>query len=241
MKFAYLVEPPFNFTSPKGRVTGCDVEVARHLCAQLGIDGFAPVETTFCDLLPGVASGRWRMTTGVFNTVERRKLVRFSRPLWALPDGLLVCQGNPLHLSGYTSVARTPKARLAVIRGQAQHHAARHAGIPDARITLFDTYPEAADAVRRGQVDVYASVGRAHSGFLAQHAGWALECIPVSATEKPPGVGCFAFAPADDAFRRAIDDVLSAYLGSKDHRRMVAGFGFSDADVDLCLASQTGG
>lgn len=29
MKFAYLIEPPFNFLSETGEVTGCDVELAK--------------------------------------------------------------------------------------------------------------------------------------------------------------------------------------------------------------------
>ncbi len=29
MKFAYLIEPPFNYREDDGTVTGCDVELAR--------------------------------------------------------------------------------------------------------------------------------------------------------------------------------------------------------------------
>lgn len=95
MKFAYLIEPPFNYIDAVGRVTGCDVELARHVFAQLSIERFEPVEAEFAELLPGLAAGRWRMTTGLFGTEERRTLAAFSRPIWALPDGLLVREGNP--------------------------------------------------------------------------------------------------------------------------------------------------
>ncbi|MGV3548626.1 hypothetical protein [Rhizobium sp.] len=30
MKFAYLIEPPFNHRDADGTVTGCDVELVRH-------------------------------------------------------------------------------------------------------------------------------------------------------------------------------------------------------------------
>ena len=31
MKFAYLIEPPFNFRDERGAITGCDVELAKRV------------------------------------------------------------------------------------------------------------------------------------------------------------------------------------------------------------------
>ncbi|MGK6313823.1 transporter substrate-binding domain-containing protein [Neorhizobium sp. DT-125] len=87
--FAYLVEPPFNHRQPNGTVTGCDVELARTVLAMASVTDISMVETEFAQLLPGLADGRWRMTTGLFSTEERRRIAAFSRPIWALPDGLL--------------------------------------------------------------------------------------------------------------------------------------------------------
>lgn len=237
MKFAYLIEPPFNYIDAEGRVTGCDVELARHVFSQLGIEKFEPVEVEFSELLPGVAGGRWRMTTGLFGMKERCELASFSRPIWALPDGFLVRHGNPLHLCGYASVATTEGTRLAVIRDQFQHRSAVEFGIPDERIKVFETYKQAAKAVRHGQVDAYASVGRAHSGFIEQNPDWKVELVVVPAVEKPPAFGSFAFALDDTTFQREVDDALSAFLGSDEHRRMVGGFGFSDGEVDLVVSA----
>lgn len=235
MKFADLIEPPFNYIDAAGRVTGCDVELARHVFSQLGIERFEPVEAEFAELLPGLAAGRWQMTTGLFGTEERRMLAGFSRPIWALPDGLLVRSGNPLQLSGYTSVARTNAARLAIIRDQFQHRSAMEFGVSDQRIEIFETYSEAARAVRDGRVGAYASVARAHTGFMEQNPDWKVELVVIPATEKPPAFGSFAFALDDIELRGKVGEVLSAYLGSSEHRRMAARFGFSDAEVDLVV------
>ena len=104
MQFAYLIEPPFNFQDETGAVRGHDVEIARHVFEQLG-EGFEPIETEFARLLPGLEEGRWQMTTGLFATDDRRSYALFTRPIWALPDGLLVAKGNPRGLTGYRSVA----------------------------------------------------------------------------------------------------------------------------------------
>lgn len=233
MKFAYLIEPPFNYVDTNGDVTGCDVELARHVFQKLGISDFEPVETEFAELLPGLGGSRWRMTTGLFGTDERRQTAQFTRPIWALPDGLLVRDGNPMGLTGYRSLAISSDVRLAVIRDQIQHRSAVEFGVSDRQIAVFETYKEAAKAVRDGAVDAYASVGRAHSGFIDQHAHWKLDLVLVAANEKPPAFGSFAVSLNDTSLLKDIDAVLSEFLGSDAHRQMVASFGFSNAEVDL--------
>lgn len=235
MKFSYLIGPPFNYVDTNGRVTGCDVELARHVFTELGVAEFELVETEFAELLPGVRDGRWRMTTGLFGTDERRETANFSRPIWALPDGFLVRSGNPLNLGGYGSIAATEGARVAVIRDQFQHRSAVEFGVPRDRIVVFETYTQAATAVRDGHADAYASVGRAHSGFIEQNPDWLVELVMVPTAAKAPAFGSFAFALGDLGFVNEVDAVLSTFLGSNDHRSMVAGFGFSDTEVDLIV------
>lgn len=236
MKFAYLIEPPFNYVDATGRVTGCDVELARYVFAQLGIAGFEPVETEFAELLPGLGFGRWRMTTGLLGTDERRKSALFSHPIWALPDGLLVAKGNQKGLMGYQSVAENSDVRLAVIRDQFQHRSAVEFGVSTDRIMIFETYTEAAQAVHKGTADAYASVGRAHGGFIEQHPEWDLELILVPDSEKPPAFGSFAFSLNDTDLLNEVNAVLSQFLGTDTHRNMVASFGFSTAEVDMVAA-----
>jgi polar amino acid transport system substrate-binding protein len=232
MKFAYLIEPPFNDRDDDGAVKGCDVELAQYVCDELG-EAFAPIEAEFAELLPGLGSGRWRMTTGLFATEERQRIAAFSRPIWALPDGLLVQNGNPKGLDGYRSVAAHADCLLAVIRDQIQHRSAVAFGVSDHRIVIFDTYTAAAIAVATGDVDAYASVARAHAGFMMGHPDLPCEIVPVPAEEKAPAFGAFGFAREDDQFRMNVDAVLATYLGSPAHRAMMARYGFADDEIDL--------
>ncbi|WP_338547971.1 transporter substrate-binding domain-containing protein [Roseovarius phycicola] len=226
MKFAYLIEPPFNFTNVAGNVTGCDVELAKYIYKELGIADFEPVETEFAELLSGLADGRWRMTTGLFGTDERREHALFSRPIWALPDGLLVEKGNPHTLTGYKSVAENAHIRLAVIRDQFQHRSALEFGVSEDQIAIFETYTEAAKSVIEGSVDVHASVARAHGGFIEHNPDWKLDLVIVPEEEKPPAFGSFAFSLNDKELLSEVDDVLASFLGTDAHRTMVAEFGF---------------
>lgn len=235
MKFAYLIEPPFNHSTPDGSITGTDVELAKILVRTLGLGDFEPIETEFAELLPGVAAGRWRMTTGLFATEERKKLAIFSNPIWALPDGLLVKAGNPKKLTGYQSIAELDSCMLAVIRDQFQHRSAVDFGVADENLRVFETYTDAANAVLSGNVDAYASVGRAHIGYIELMNENKLEVVTVPALEKKPACGSFAFSLQDEQLCEDVNGVLRSFLGSAKHRDMMYAFGFTDTEIDLVV------
>ena len=235
MKFAYLIEPPFNYLTSEGQICGHDVDLALHVFKALKMESVELIETEFADLLPGLANAQWSMTTGLFSTKERQNIALFSRPIWALPDGLLVQKGNPQSLNSYRSIAENSEAILAVIRDQHQHRTAIYLGIPEHRLSIFNTYQEAAKAVRESSADAYASVGRAHSGFINQNSDWEIELVDVPVTEKPPAFGSFAFALNDEMLRNEVDDVLQVFLGSDKHRSIASQYGFNDEEVRLVM------
>jgi len=235
VRVAYLIEPPFNYVDEAGKVTGCDVELARHILGELDIDQVEFVETEFAQLLPGLASDDWQMTTGLFVSPERQRLARFSRPIWALPDGLLVRAEDAQHLTGYRSLAIAGDLRLAVVRDQVQHVTALDLGVTPDQFHVFDTYADAAWAVQEGTVSAFASVAKAHEGFLQTNDAAGLAVVNVPLRERVPAFGCFAFALSADDLRNRFDQVLNTFIGGAEHRRLMTDFGFADADVDRIL------
>ena len=227
LRFAFLIEPPFCYRAPDGTVTGCDVELARHVLREIGVRSFIPVETEFAELLSGLEDGRWEMTTGLFVTDERRKLADFSRPIWELPDGLLVRSDNPHRIDGYVSIARMDGLRLGVVCDQVQHRTALRLGMREDRIEVFGAYAEAAGAVAAGAIDAFASVATAHRGYLAQNAALPLTVVEVPSREKAAEQGAFAFAKSQGHLRQEVDAALAGFLGSADHRALMARFGFA--------------
>jgi polar amino acid transport system substrate-binding protein len=209
IRFAFLIEPPFCFRTPDGSVTGHDVELAHRVLASLGCE-MEPIETQFDQLLPGLAAGLWDMTTGLFITDARKRLVRFSRPIWALPDGLLVRAADAGTISGYSSLAGSERI-LAVVRDQVQHVSALEAGIFDGQILLFKTYEEAAHAVSSRRADAFASVAMAHRGYLEGTRQSGLAVVDVPAGEKQAERGAFAFRLEDNDLPQRVDAALASY------------------------------
>lgn len=226
IRFAFLSEAPFCFRTADGFVTGCDVEVARHVLAALGC-AMEPIETEFDQLLPGLARGAWDMTTGLFVTAARKRVALFSRPIWALPDGLLVRAADAARITGYGSLGAGSPRTLAVVRDQVQHQSALDAGVPDSRIRIFGTYEEAARAVSSGLVDASASVAMAHRGYLARAQRSDLAVVEVPPRERPAEQGAFAFSLENSELRERVDAVLDGYLGSPAHAALMTRFGFA--------------
>ncbi|MEO0361684.1 MAG: transporter substrate-binding domain-containing protein [Pseudomonadota bacterium] len=229
MRVAYLIEPPFGFRDGSGALRGHDIELAR-LVLEAVDEPMEPVETTFAALLPGLAEGRWRMTTGLLATPPRKRAALFSRPVWTARDGLLVRRGQE-RLVGYAAAAADDRAVLAVVRDQAQHAAATRFGVPEDRIRVFDGYEAAAAAVRSREADAFASVAWAHEGFVARNTDWALEARTVPLAEGAPLFGAFAFARTDLALRDKVDGALASILGSDVHRAIAAAHGFPADEV----------
>ncbi|WP_258602007.1 transporter substrate-binding domain-containing protein [Mesorhizobium sp. AR10] len=189
MTFAFLQEPPFCFTDASGNLSGCDATLAQKVYQALGLEAFSPIETEFAKLLPGLVEGRWDMTTGLFISDERKKLVDFTRPIWVLQDGLLVAKGNPREIRGYRSIAGDQAALIGVISGQVQHQTALQNGVPPERIRILATQAEAAEAVAAGVVHAYASVALAHRGYLSRRPDALLAVVDVPTAEKQPAAG----------------------------------------------------
>lgn len=224
--FAYLDEPPFCWPAAGGTAQGCDVELVTAALQALGIAKFEPRLTSFAELLPGLAAGRWTITTPLFVTAERQRLVDFSRPVWTLADGMLVRAADRERLTGYRAVAQTA-ARLVVVGGQVQVQSGLAAGVPPERMVHVATQEEAVAAVRDQRADAYASVAMAHRGYLARRPDAELAVVTICADEgSPPAAGAFAFGKQNAALRERFDGVLAELIGSDWHRAMMARHGF---------------
>ena len=223
--FAYLDEPPFCWPGAGGMAEGCDVELVTAALQALGIAAFEQRLATFAELLPGLASGRWTLTTPLFVTAERQRLVDFSRPVWALADGLLVRTGDRTWLTGYGAVAAAG-ARLVVVGGQVQEQVGLAAGIASEHILSVATQEDAVAAVRDGRADAYASVAMAHRGYLAREPDAGLAIVGVPASESAPAPGAFAFGKQHAALRERFDSALTTLIVSDGHRAMMARHGF---------------
>jgi len=232
LRALYAIEPPFSFIDRNGRVTGEAPEVLRVLAYRAGLGEVEFVHAEFGQLTHELASGRGDViASGLFATPERARHLRFTRPSAQVGTGMLVAKGNPMQLHGFEDVAARAGAQLAVIDGAVEQVQASRAGVPAARIQLHGDAASAVVAVIEGRADAFALSDvslhymMANSGFTG--VALAEPFAPPQRDGRPEaGWPAFAVRPEDEVLARRLEQAMAGYLGSAEHRALVAPFGF---------------
>jgi polar amino acid transport system substrate-binding protein len=233
---AILDEPPFCWLAADGTAVGCDVEVAETVLRRAGIRSVTVRQVTFAELIPGLVAGRWQLNTGMFVTDARRRRVRFTRPIWAVPDGLIVQRLEAGRFSSYADVGADADALLGIVVGQVQGDSARQAGVPPERLVSFATQHDAVGAVRRGEIHAAASTAIGNRALLARMEDPQLVAVDLRPSAgQPVPRGAFSLGLTQAALAETVDAHLAAFLGSPQHRAIMVRYGFTHNDVDALL------
>lgn len=234
VRLAYIEEPPFYWTADDGNAMGSDIELAEVVLRAIGATSIEHHRTTFGELLPGVQENRWDMNVPIFITQQRAELVTFSRPVWALGDGLLVRRQSPTQPASYSTVAREG-ARLGVVSDTIQIDAAKDAGVKQDNIVLFSNQPDALAALEAGDIDAYASTAVGSRAIASEKPELLALDLESSPDELVP-VGGYSFNKKNRGLIEAVDQQLQLYLGSADHRTRMAKHGLASAEIDSVVA-----
>jgi polar amino acid transport system substrate-binding protein len=232
IRIGYANEAPFAYTLADGRVTGESPEIAKAVFAKMGINKVDAVLTEWGGLIPGLKAGRFDViAAGMYVTPERMEQVLFTDPHYQIGDTLLVAKGNPENLKSYADIAKHPSARLAVMAGTTQYGYAKAAGIPDSRIMQVPNTIAQLQAVRTRRAA--AAVGtQLTMTELAKKGGKAVQTV--SDFQDDPahtGYGAFAFRQQDQDLRDAVNAALKEWIGSEEHLKTVAPFGFDRSNL----------
>ena len=231
-------EAPYAYLDPKtGRLTGESPEIARVIFKRLGVGRVEGVLTEFGALIPGLKAGRFDViAAGMYITPARCKEVAFSNPTYGIGEAMVVAAGNPLGLHSYADVARNDAVTLGVVTGAIQRRYALASAIPQQRLQVFPDAPSAVEAVAAHRVSAYAGTSLTVSDLLSKAQSPDLDraapfADPVVDGRPVRGYGAFAFRKQDAALRTAFDHELDAFVGSPEHLRTVAPFGFTRAEL----------
>lgn len=232
IRIGYANEAPFAYTRPDGAVTGESPEIAKVVFKTLGVKKVNAVLTEWGGLIPGLIAGRFDViAAGMYVTPERLKQVLFTDPHYQIGDTLLVAKGNPKQLDSYAGFAKNDKLKLAIMAGTAEYTYAREAGIPEAQIMQVPNTIAQLQAVRTGRAD--AAVGtQLTMKDLAQKGGKKVQTI-ADFKDDPAhtGYGALAFRNEDKDLRDAVNTALKPWLGTDEHLKTVAPFGFDKSNL----------
>jgi polar amino acid transport system substrate-binding protein len=237
IRIGYAIEAPYAFLGPDGSVTGESPELARKVVATLGINKVDWVQVDFDELIGALDKGRIDViAAGMFITPERMKQVAFSMPTFRVTEGMLVPTGNPRKIHSSQDAFNLPDFKVATIRGAVEVEQLTRLGFTTSRLVLVPDARTGLEAVNTGLADGLAlSSPTVQWMAMKKESGLTEPAKPFSASgpdwEPHVAHGAFAFRKHDNQLRREWDRVLATYLGSAEHRSLMARFGFTETDL----------
>jgi octopine/nopaline transport system substrate-binding protein len=88
--------PPWNFTTPDGRLDGFEVDLAQDLCRRMQARCDI-VQQDFDGMIPALTSGKFdAIMAGMSITEQRQQAIAFTRPYVALGNGIVAEKGTDL-------------------------------------------------------------------------------------------------------------------------------------------------
>jgi polar amino acid transport system substrate-binding protein len=147
-----LGAPPFGFQNDKMEATGADVETARLLAKDLGVQ-IELVPTTSANRIPYLLTDRVDVVLSTFSILpERAKTIAFSTPYGAINSVIFAA-----HDVKISSAADLAGKKVGVARGTGNETSMVKIAPPGTQILRFDDEASALSALASGQVDAYAS------------------------------------------------------------------------------------
>lgn len=195
-------QPLFGLKAPSGDPVGFDVEIAKIIAHELGIedDGINWVETVSANREPFIEGGQVDIVVATYTiNDDRKEKVSFAGPYYNAGQALMVLADN----NDITSPDDLAGKNVCSVEGSTPAENIRE-NYPDANLVLFGAYTDCLEPLRNGGVDVLTTDNVILAGYVSESDG-EFKVAGEPFTEEPYGIG---LARNDKEFRNWINDVL---------------------------------
>ena len=236
IRIAVANEIPYGYVDPSGEAKGAGPDVAKHIAEQLGIENIEWVTTQFSSLIPGLQADQFDMVAAEMAVLpDRCQQVIYSEPNTSYGEGLLVAAGNPSDVHSYADFAERDDISVAIMAGADQLEMLQALGVPQERMVTIQSNSDAISTVSTGRADAYAATGLTASELAGQSDDVELASDfvdPVIDGEEVRSWGAFAFASDNEGLRDAVNEALTEFKQTDEWREILAGYGFTEADIE---------
>jgi glutamate transport system substrate-binding protein len=196
-------QPLFGQKNLEGNLEGFDVEIAKIIAGELGIqpNSIEWVEAVSANREPFIQQDKVDFVVATYTINDKRKqVVDFAGPYYVAGQDIMVKKGNPLGIKGPDDLAGK---KVCSVTGSTPAENIR-TNYPDAKLTEFDVYSKCAEALKNDQVEAVTTDNVILLGLINQDPE-AFELVDKKFTEEPYGIGV---KKGDTQFRNFINDVL---------------------------------
>jgi len=193
-------QPLFGLKGPSGDPEGFDVEIAKNIASELGIDeeNIEWTETVSANREPFIENGQVDIVVATYTINDKRKeVVSFAGPYYMAGQSILTLADND-DIESEEDLVGQP---VCSVTGSTPAANLKELG---AEVIETDTYSNCLEPLRSGQVVAVSTDNVILAGLAAQNEG-EFKVVGEPFTEEPYGIG---LAKDDTDFRMWINDVL---------------------------------
>jgi polar amino acid transport system substrate-binding protein len=156
--------PPFNVLDEGGKLTGFHIDLARAICAEIGMTAKCQIQgLPWSELDTALEEGQGEaILAGIAITAETRQQYAFSRPYLYLPGRFVTSKASQLSEPIYEKVAGM---RVGVVAGSAHERALRDL-FPEVRVVTYSRPDWVLGDLRDGKTDAVFGDGMRLSFWL---------------------------------------------------------------------------
>lgn len=231
VKIGFANEVPYAYEE-NGELKGANVDIAKAVFKELGIENVEAQLADFGQLIPGVQAGQFDViTAGMAINPDRCERVLFSEPEMKYGEGLIVQTGNPQNIQSYKDIAANPELKVVVMEGTTEIGFLQEEGVsPDQIITAPDI-PATFSAVQAGRAHATTGTEMTVKMALVSAGTDALEFVETFEqpdVEGVPSYGAAAFNLEDQELRDAYNEKLQELKENGTIAELLEANGFSE-------------
>jgi len=197
-------QPGLGLRSADGSFSGFDVEMAKYIAKQLGVEesGITFKETVSSNREPFIQQGQVDMVVATYSITDARKeKVSFAGPYFVAGQSLLV-RADSSDITGVESLNNNKK--LCSVKGSTPAKKIKDEFAKNVQLQEFDSYSKCVDALIGKQVDAVTTDDIILAGFAAANPG-KLKVVGKPFSTEKYGIG---LPLADKALRDQVNTIL---------------------------------
>ena len=213
-------ENPFSYTTAEGELAGVDVDILRHILADMGVKKIEGGLTTFGDLIPGLQDEQFDLiASAIYIKPERCALWRSASRFTSRAMASSWPQAIPRASRVTPTWPPTRRSSSAIPPGARAGDNAKAMGVSEGQLIDFPDTAAGFAAVKEGRIDGYATVGMNIEMALREMKDPGLERAdpfeqPVVGGKVRYGITSFAVRLEDQDLLDALNQRLLAFRGT---------------------------
>jgi polar amino acid transport system substrate-binding protein len=206
---------PFAWVLPSGELTGFDIDIAKALCAEMGVE-CEIVNQSFDGLIPALNAGKIdAIIASMFITPERLEAIDFAGPYYSVPAIFIAPKDAGIEVSPEGLAGKF----VGVQRGTTMANYVE-TNFPDARVQMYDTLEAANLDLASGRVDLVFADSAVVNEFLKSPDGanFAQVGEPVYDAEILGTGAGIGVRKGDTELKAKFDAALAAIIASGEYK-----------------------